>query len=461
VELYVSRDLASSEIALARQMARHSRDEASLHWATKAEVVELEAARKPAPAYDTAMRPRDQHRKAAEQKARPDISREAGAEEERRREIAGAEHEDQREALAAAEQERQDRAREQAVRAAEFNREAQAATQAEQDRLNEIVRNQPPGTADLRSEQTRRVEEARTVKAPPQREQQAAPAPQSPGVPTSANLRYTEALAKHYDPRDHYASMAMASLAETAAYMRDRHTLEQRIAAEQDVMRREALTLRRDIEHAEHMAQVYGRLEFMARATGDEQQAKIDKERAESHREQATQARRTWLERGAEHPDLYPLLARPAEKRPEQQQPRNRSPEQERQAMRHLDLPTHAEQKHGYKVEWRDAEHTRAAASKGEEELRITKGADGTWSYTNRSNPQDRGDIVDFEAQRGARTAAKARESLKPELERVERHQGPLDRRPHQEPTQGRESPEYDGPDAPGRNPNTSRGRRF
>jgi hypothetical protein len=198
--------------------------------------------------------------------------------------------------------------------------------------------------------------------------------------------------------------------------------------------------LRRDIEHAEHMAQVHGRLEFMARVTGDEQQAKIDKERAESHREQATQARRTWRERGAGQPDLYPSLARPAEKRPEQQTPQQeRSPERERQAMRHLDLSAHAEQKHGYKVEWRDAERTRTALSKGNEELRITKGADGTWSYASRSNPQDRGDIVDFEARRGARTAAKAREALRPELQRVEREQGPLDK-------QAQQGPSHNGP---------------
>ena len=461
VGLYVSRDLASDQIALARQMARRNRDEASLHWATRAEIIRFEAARKSVPAYDSAMRPRDQHRKAAEQKARRDIprdtpdraEREAGAEEERRRDIAGAEYEDHREALAAADQERQDRTREHAVRVAEFNREAQAATQAEQDRLKKIGRDQPPGMAELRSEQTRRVDEARVAKAPPKRETEHTPAPQSPGVPTSASLRYTEALAEHYNPRDHYASMAMASLAETAAYMRDLHTLDQRIATEQDATRWEALTLRRDIEHAEHMAQVYGRLEFMARATGDEQQAKIDKERSEAHREQATQARRTWRECGTEQPDLYPSLSRPAEKRPEQK----RSAEQERQAMRHLDLPAHAEQKHGYKVEWSDPEHARATLSKGEEELRVTKGADGTWSYANRSNPQDRGDIVDFEAQRGARTAAKAREALRPEIERVEREQGPLDRHTKPDPKRGREGPYHDSPDGPERDPNTIR----
>jgi Ti-type conjugative transfer relaxase TraA len=460
VGLYVSRDLARDEIALARQMARRYPDEASLHWATKAEVVELEAAHKSTPAYDAAMRPRDQHRKAAEQKARPDIARDAGAEEERRREIAGADHEDLREALADDERERLERAREQAVRAEEFRREAEAATQAEQDRLHEIRRSQFPQTGELQSEQMRRVEEARAAEAAPQPEPQPAPSSQSPGVPTSANLRYTEALAKHYDPRDHYASMAKASLAETAAYLRDLHTLDQRIAAEPNAARREALTLRRDIEHAEHMAQVHGRLEAISHAMGDEQQAKFDKERAEAHRERATEARRTWQERGAEHPEVYPSLARPGEKRPGQERPpQERAPEQEREAMRHLDLPAHAEQRHGYKVEWRDPERTRAAATKGEEELRITKGADGTWSYTNRSNPQDRGDILDFEAQRGARTAAKAREALRPELEGVDREQGPLDRQPQQEQKQGREGREHGGPDGPERGPNRRRGR--
>jgi hypothetical protein len=127
--------------------------------------------------------------------------------------------------------------------------------------------------------------------------------------------------------------------------------------------------------------------------------------------------------------------------------------------MRHLDLAAHAEHKHGYKVEWRDAERTRAALTKGDEELRATKDANSTWSYTNRSNPQDRGDIVDFEAQRGARTAAKAREALRPELERVEREQGPLDQQPPQERAQKRDGPEHDGPDGPDHELDKRRGR--
>jgi hypothetical protein len=65
-----------------------------------------------------------------------------------------------------------------------------------------------------------------------------------------------------------------------------------------------------------------------------------------------------------------------------------------------------------------------------------------TWSYNNRSNAQDRGDIVDFEARRGARTATKAREALRPQLAQSEYELEPQDGK--QLPTPSHGSPEHD-----------------
>jgi len=125
-------------------------------------------------------------------------------------------------------------------------------------------------------------------------------------------------------------------------------------------------------------------------------------------------------------------------------EPVQRTPDEERLAMSRLNLPEHAEQQHGYAVAWQDDTHTRAMLQKDSEQLRASQAVDGTWSYESRSNPVDRGDILDFEARRGAHTYNGAREALRPTLERVEQEHGPLHEQPAQQKTQG---PEHDGPD--------------
>jgi hypothetical protein len=125
--------------------------------------------------------------------------------------------------------------------------------------------------------------------------------------------------------------------------------------------------------------------------------------------------------------------------------------------MRQMDLPTHAAETHGYAIEWRNEDHTRAVLRKGDEELRANLSPEGDWSYENRHKPADRGDILDFEAQRGAKTRANARESLRPELERWEQERGMSGPTHQQQDMQRTQTgPEHDGPDL---DPNRRRGR--
>ncbi len=465
---------------------------------------DLKAALDQVAAYDAAMREPNRHRRAAEAKARPEITPDApaagvpaagdleelrlarlGAEAERARDLAGAELEDRREAAGDAEERRQQLGREEAARIRRLDGEAMRARDTEQDGLSKVA---TVRTAEADAWlQARQAEVAAIQLRPAAPEPERAPetkteVPQPEpkpafgevvGIPTPAQLRYSEALAQHYDPRTPIASLAQASLAEAAAYQRDRHGLDQRIAAEADPARRDALMLRRDIEHADHMGQAYGRIAFLAKANGAD--PREDQERAAGYREQGSEARRLWAERGKDHPDLYPELpsvrarvseqSKPApQERPEQARPRQdglkeaRTLAQERDAMQRLDLPGYAASKHGYDVEWRNQEQTRAVLTKGDEELRATKSKDGAWSYESRSQGGDRGDIIDFEVQRGAKSASKARENIRPELERAEQERGRLDPQPGQE--RGTERGQTrDGGDGPERDPDGRRGR--
>ena len=100
--------------------------------------------------------------------------------------------------------------------------------------------------------------------------------------------------------------------------------------------------------------------------------------------------------------------------------------------MKRLDLPEYAAEKHGYEIEWSDQDHTRATLTKGDEELRATMSKDGAWSYESRTSAE-RGDILDSEVNRGARTLGNAREEVRPKLERVEQERGRLDPQPERD----------------------------
>jgi Ti-type conjugative transfer relaxase TraA len=467
----------------------------------------LRAAREAVAAYNETMRVAESRSRAAEERARIEIDaadpehdlKQAGADEERRRELLGAEAEDRREAAGEAEERRQQFLREEDARVRRLDQEAAQARDAEQTRLQAIDRAFPRGqyTAPVETyvqEHAGLAADARLAQSAehtPQRSEAVAPTPppapehrdeppqpsQQPasargpqagdavGVPTPAQLRYTQALAAHYDPRTPVSSLAQASLAEAAAYQRDRHALDQRIAAEASPARRGALMLRRDIEHSDHMEQAYGRVAHLARASGADDRP--DRERAEQHRQQGVEARRTWAERGQDDPDLYapltperqraPGQARKGPARTPEQAQQPRTLDQERAAMRQLELPEYAANKHGYAVDWRNDEHTRAVLTKADERLDATKARDGAWSYQSRTG-NDRGDILDFEVHRGARTLANARQEVRPELERVEQERGRLDVQPE------RSGPERAGPshddDGPELDPTRRRGRR-
>src|SRR5208282_1846122 len=124
-----------------------------------------------------------------------------GAQEQRRRDIAGAEIEDAREAAGQAEEKRQQFFRDEAARTARMDQEARDAAQQEQDRLQRIERDKPTGHVEFEAEQTKRAGEARAAQPQPAREQ----AKDAIGIPASAQRRYHEALSQHYDAREPYA----------------------------------------------------------------------------------------------------------------------------------------------------------------------------------------------------------------------------------------------------------------
>lgn len=445
----------------------------------------LTAAREAVAAYDEAMRATNRRQREAEERARIEIDgadpdaalKQAGIDAQRRLDILGAEHEDRREAAGQAEEERQAYFRDQAAR---LQREAEQANKTEQEQLRAIDEASPRGQYPEQVEeyvqaQARLAADAQLEERAPQRQAERTPEPEpriveppSPpgppppeppraheqtaepelppptperytrtaiGVPTPAQLRYTEALNSCYDERMPIASLARASLREAATWQRDRHELDQRIAAEADPARREALLLRRDIEHADHMAQAYDRIAQLARATAtvvinDRADDREPRERADQYKKQAADTRELWTERGKEHPDLYAALNPERERTPEtarQPEPKlePREPRQELTAMRELNLPEYAANQHGYTIEWANEAHTSANLTKDNETLRVIKGRSG-WSYRGET-AADRGDIVDFEINRGAVSADAARDRVRPELARVEHEQGRLD----------------------------------
>ena len=324
-------------------------------------------------------------------------------------------------------------------------------------------------------------------------------------------------MARNYDGRDPYGSLARASLTESAQFQRDQYELNRKIALEGDPERRDMLMARRDIEHNDHMGQAYERVAGQTQAiTGnqDHPDVKAARDKAAEFRTAAQQVRREWAERSVDQPALYPPLneqmraqvkaarqekgrpptadapqaasdpsrepapappsPQPAESRapdpdparapfpdqpvdrarlppepagerpspsardearqpaatpeppqPEREEQPARSPTEETRAMERMNLPEYAAEKHGYAVEWKDrAKDSRAILHKGSEELRAAKREDGSWTYANRHDGTDRGDIVDFEAKRGAGSRAEARETIRPELERTEQQQG-------------------------------------
>jgi hypothetical protein len=445
----------------------------------------------------------------------PDAAeRQEFADEQRRRDLAGADVEDrqdaigreaeQREAAFRAEQARQDQWRkEEAEKQDRLETERRAVGEAERDRLRAMQQTRPADHDSYVAYSGQRAEQARQetgIRGPEETgRSQTQPAGDQAAYPASASLRYTESLARHYDARDPYNSLSRASLAESAQFQREQYELNRQIALEGDPDRRDMLAARRDIEHNDYMAQAWDRVAGQSQAiTGNPKDpyAQQQREKAEAFRSAARDGRAEWAERSVDQPALYPPLNeqmraqveaarqekdrqaelqakeqqqqaepdepglqpgadrpdaqtpgqdpsqaretprpgaeqapdRPAELRqqPERdQQQAPRSVADETRAMERMNLPQYAAEKHGYAVEWKDrTKDSRAILHKGDEELRAAKREDGSWTYANRHNASDRGDIVDFEAQRGAGNRSAARDTIRPELERVEQQQG-------------------------------------
>jgi|GEM_PF-924490 len=444
INLYVSTDLAANELQLASQISRDTGQEASVTYATAAEVVDLQKVRCEMTNTPYIANMSDNARqRAAEAKPLPEINpadpdraaKEAGAQEERRREILGAEHEDRQEAIAADEKSRiETLAKAEAARITAIETDRVDGLRKEQARLTEMQKTRPLGHREFTKAIEARVAECRQER--PERPNTGA------DYVTTAQSRYTTVLATYYDPRDPYRTLAQASLAEAAQYQRDMLRQNNAIANEANHERRDMLMLKRDIDHNEHMAQVYDRLSGISRAIGGEAhsfEATEHSARADQFRDQAREARNEWAERAVETPAMYRAfdsrmrdqinLARQGATLdvPDGQQA-EQSAEQSRQqqAMKRLNLPEYAAETHGYTLAWANESQTRATLTRENEELKVSKLPDGSWSYRNARTVQDRGDIARFEASRSKTTLEAAREKLKPVLERTEREQGKL-----------------------------------
>ncbi|TWB21116.1 AAA family ATPase [Nitrospirillum bahiense] len=446
-----------------------------LDFARREGAADLAAARAAVAAYEersSEMAKEPENRKQrAEAELLPEIAADdparaaklADATDERRRKIVGAEEEDRRDAIVADEEKRLEAVREaqeaEAARIGRMDGEAFEASRTEQARLAGMREERPRHHAAFVAARNAEAETARVAQGEeqPREAVRIQPIIDDRAFPASAQVRYSEALARHYSPRDPYGSLAQASLAEAAAWQRERHELDRAIATEADPAKRDMLALRRDIEHADHMAQAYDRIAGMDRAIGGEAHDRAaieDAARAQGFRDQAKEARQEWEARGIEEPSLYPALndemrtrqdearalqerQQAAEREPQQpepeppglereEQPAPRSYEEETQAMRRMDFPGYAEQAHGYAVEWKGDTHDAARLRKGHETLHASQGDDGTWSYRNPQRPNDKGDIVRFEATRSGVTVGDARESLRPALAQEEAERGPL-----------------------------------
>ena len=134
----------------------------------------------------------------------------------------------------------------------------------------------------------------------------------SDGDITSAQARYSLALADHYDVRDPYASLAKAAMSEYGAFVKEQERLRQLIAKEPDADKRRLLTLQKSIESFEYMAVTSDRIAGLsATLVGREDAPKaiLHYARGEYFAERATELR---MERGD-------LLAQRIEQKREQE----------------------------------------------------------------------------------------------------------------------------------------------
>ncbi len=267
----------------------------------------------------------DQGMPRGEQNSAP--GRQIDHEDQYRRDLAGAEIADRQEAAAieseraavAFQQEEEAKrerfAKEEAERQARQAEEARLALEREQAQLRQAQQAPPPLHNQFTQFTDRRAAKARQetgIMGP----EGAARAREMPSgdpdaFPASASVRYSEALARHYDGRDPYATLAQAGLAEAAAFKREQHELNRQIAIEADPARRDMLIMRRSIEHNDHMGQSWERIAGTSKAvTGrsDHPDVLADKGKAGDFQAAAREDRQEWERRCLENPALYPPL---------------------------------------------------------------------------------------------------------------------------------------------------------
>jgi len=185
----------------------------------------------------------EDRRKEAFQKEEEERREAFQKEEEQRQEAIKAEEARRQQAIAEDEAKRQEGIREEEKRQAAY--QEQMARQLEQTR--EMAEQEQRFTA-YRAELARRAEEG--LREEERRKQAAAHELEI----KDAGSRYGQALGRHYDIKDPYASLARAAMEEYRIFLQDRENLNRQIASTTDPKEREALELRKSIESAEYMA---------------------------------------------------------------------------------------------------------------------------------------------------------------------------------------------------------------
>ena len=216
-----------------------------LDLAKREGAADLAAARAEIAAYQAersaAMREPENRRRRVDETAMPTIdpndpdaaAKQAGNEEQRRRDIIGAEQDDRQDAIAAEAEQRQQAARDEAAKQDQFRKEEaekqarfesdrRQAGELEQGRLRAMQQTRPADHDSYVAYSGRRAEEARQetgIRGPEETARaQTQPVGDPDAYPASASLRYTESLARNYDGRDPYGSLARASLTESAQF---------------------------------------------------------------------------------------------------------------------------------------------------------------------------------------------------------------------------------------------------
>ena len=119
----------------------------------------------------------------------------------------------------------------------------------------------------------------------------------------NAHSRYGQALGQHYSVRDPYESLARSAMAEYGAFLRDRENLDRQIARTTNPNERQKLELRKEIEAAEYMAltseRIAGQSEIIV-GKMNSPEAINQRSRAKAFQEQAQVLRKEYREIGSE-----------------------------------------------------------------------------------------------------------------------------------------------------------------